>query len=217
MPAAVKARLAVNRRLFEQRAQTAGYRVVGGVDEAGRGPLAGPVVAACVVLPDRFIGEEQLDDSKKLTPAKRRELFLLIHEQAREVGVGVIDSQTIDRVNILQATFLAMQRAVDSLNQAPDFLLIDGNRKPGWVGPSEMLVGGEARSLSIAAASIVAKETRDRIMKDYEQLYPHWGFARHKGYGTAAHLAAIQAHGVCDIHRRSYAPIQNLEARTDQV
>lgn len=215
--AAIGVLAGVNRRRFEESARDMGHRVVAGVDEAGRGPLAGPVVAACVVLPAQFPGEEELDDSKKLSPVKRRKLFLLIHEQAREVGVGIIDSQTIDRLNILQATFLAMQRAVESLRQVPDFLLIDGNRKPEWAGPTEMLVSGESRSLSIAAASIVAKETRDRIMKDYDQLYPHWGFARHKGYGTSAHLAAIRQHGLCDIHRRSFSPIQQMESLPERV
>ncbi|MEW6515800.1 MAG: ribonuclease HII [candidate division FCPU426 bacterium] len=196
---------------FEIKARTEGYKRVAGLDEAGRGPLAGPVVAACVILPEDCQGLEDLDDSKKLSAEKRRELFILIHERALHVGVGIVDAGTIDRINILQATFLAMRKAVAALSAQPDYLLIDGNRRPEWAGAAaSCLVRGESQSLSIAGASIIAKETRDRIMLDYDHLYPHWGFARHKGYGTQAHLEAIRRHGVCDLHRRSFAPIQQL-------
>jgi len=200
-----------DRTIHEARAKAAGFEIVAGLDEAGRGPLAGPVVAACVVLPDTLQGLEGINDSKKLSPGKRREFFMLLHERASEIGVGIVDARTIDRLNILQATFLAMQRAVESLRQKPDYLLIDGNRKPMWAEAVEMIVAGETHSLSIAAASIIAKEIRDRIMLDYDYLYPQWGFARHKGYGTPEHLQAIRRYGVCEIHRRTFTPVLQMQ------
>jgi ribonuclease HII len=202
---------------FEIRAKENGFLNVAGIDEAGRGPLAGPVVAACVVLPEDISGLEQVKDSKKLTPAKRRELFVLLHERAREIGVGIVDAQTIDKINILQATFLAMEKAANSLKQKADFLLIDGNRKPSWAKQAQTIVSGESHSLSIAAASIIAKEMRDRIMCDYDQVYPQWGFARHKGYGTAAHMLALREHGICDIHRKTFAPIPQLQLELEKT
>lgn len=195
---------------YEILARTRGHHLIAGLDEAGRGPLAGPVVAACVVLPMDCKGLEDLDDSKKLTAKKRRELFLRIHERAPHVGVGVVDAGTIDRINILQASFLAMRRAVNALSAKPDFLLIDGNQKPDWADQAQCLVHGETKSLSVAAASIVAKETRDRVMCDYDRFYPLWGFAKHKGYGTQDHLNAMRQHGICDLHRRSFSPVQQL-------
>lgn len=210
---ALAARMAkeIKQRLeFEIQARTCGHPLVAGLDEAGRGPLAGPVVAACVILPEDCLGLEDLDDSKKLTPRKRRELFLRIHERAPHIGVGIVDAGTIDRINILQASFLAMRKAVDTLAQKPDFLLIDGNQCPEWAVNARCLIRGESRSLSIAAASIIAKETRDRIMCDYDRFYPLWGFAQHKGYGTKAHMDAMRRHGVCDLHRRSFNPVQQL-------
>ncbi len=200
-----------DRCFYEQRARKAGGRVIAGLDEAGRGPLAGPLVAACVVLPKDTRGWEEVTDSKKIRPAKRRELFMLIHEKAGDVGVGIVDSYTIDRINVLQATFLAMQRAVNGLSCEPDYLLIDGNQCPDWARNAETIVKGDSLSLSIAAASIIAKVTRDNIMQDYDFLYPKWGFARHKGYGTAQHLTAIREYGICELHRRSFAPITQLE------
>jgi ribonuclease HII len=201
----------IDRRLqFEIQARASGHHLVAGLDEAGRGPLAGPVVAACVILPEDCRGLEDLDDSKKLTARKRRELFLRIHERAPHVGVGIVDAGTIDRINILQASFLAMRRAVAALSNQPDFLLIDGNQCPEWADKAQCLVGGESQSLSIAAASIVAKETRDLVMCDYDRYYPLWGFAQHKGYGTEAHLNAMRRHGICDLHRRSFNPVRQL-------
>ncbi len=192
---------------YELAAQALGFRKIGGIDEAGRGPLAGPVVAACVILPEQPRGFHEVRDSKKLTPAKRRDLYMLLHEHALGIGIGLVDAAGIDRLNILEATFLAMRRAVESLAQPPDYLLIDGNRKPQWAHSGEAVVNGDGLCLSIAAASIVAKVTRDRIMEDYDSLYPQWGFGRHKGYGTVEHLEAIRAHGICELHRRSFQPI----------
>ncbi|MBN1596600.1 ribonuclease HII [candidate division FCPU426 bacterium] len=206
----MKVEAVLDRLQYEKRAQGDGFHAVAGLDEAGRGPLAGPVVAASVILPDDLTGLEGVTDSKKLTAGKRREFFMLLHERAREIGVGVVDAQTIDRINILQATFLAMHRAVESLRIKPDYLLIDGNRTPAWATAAKTIVSGEMHSLSIAAASIIAKEIRDRIMLDYDHIYPHWGFASHKGYGTAKHMEAIRLHGICDIHRRTFDPIPQM-------
>lgn len=196
-----------DRLVYERRARDRGFQKIAGVDEAGRGPWAGPVVAACVLLPDDVSGLEDIRDSKKISPAKRRELYLLIHERALGVGVGLADAPTIDRVNILQATFMAMRQAVAHTRVKPDYLLIDGNRKPEWAEPAETIVKGDALSLSIGAASIVAKVLRDKIMEEYDHCYPDWGFAQHKGYGTEEHMAAIEKMGICDLHRRSFAPV----------
>lgn len=193
--------LEVERRL---RAQGAGH--IAGVDEAGRGPLAGPVMAAAVILPpDPDL--PGLDDSKKLTPARREALFDRIRDRAVAVGVGMADSAEIDRLNILQATLKAMREALSALAVTPDRVLIDGNRLPGSGLPELAFVDGDARSLSIAAASVIAKVTRDRMMADYDCLYPGYGFAEHKGYGSARHLQALRDLGPCPIHRRSFAPV----------
>jgi ribonuclease HII len=197
---------------FERQCRARGFSTVAGVDEAGRGPLAGPVVAACVLLPAEVDGLEAVHDSKKIPPRQRETLFQVLHDRALGIGVGVVDAPTIDRINILQATFLAMQQAVARMPHPPDFLLSDGNRKPAWAPAAcETLVQGDARSLSIAAASIIAKVTRDRLMDEYDQIHPGWGFSRHKGYGTEAHLAAIRAQGLSPIHRRSFLPIAQMD------
>lgn len=198
---------------FEHQAIRAGYKNIAGVDEAGRGPLAGPVVAAAVILSDDSSGLEAITDSKKLSPKKRKELFILIHERAKSIGVGVVDAPTIDKINILQSTFLAMEKAFRTMSRNPDYLLIDGNQRPSWVDKGETMVKGDSRSLSIAAASIVAKVTRDKIMEDYDHHYPVWGFANHKGYGTAGHIRAIKENGICEIHRKSFAPISRMNLK----
>jgi ribonuclease HII len=207
----IRAENQLDRTFYEQRARKAGRRVIAGLDEVGRGPLAGPLVAACVVLPKDTHGWEEVIDSKKIPSSQRRELFIFIHEKAGDIGVGIVDSYTIDRINVLQATFLAMQRAVSGLSREPDYLLIDGNQHPPWAQNAETIVKGDSLSLSIAAASIIAKVTRDNVMQDYDSLYPKWGFARHKGYGTSQHLTAIREHGICELHRRSFAQITQLE------
>ena len=180
---------------------------VAGIDEAGRGPLAGPVVAAAVMFhAGAFIAG--VDDSKKLTPRARAGLFDQIMSRALAVGVGSVDNTVIDEINILNATFLAMDRAVGSLGVRPGHLIIDGNLfRPGRAAsgiPFSTIIGGDGRCFSIAAASIVAKVTRDRLMEEFDRVYPGYGFARHKGYGTAEHRSAILRLGICPIHRRSF-------------
>ena len=174
-----------------------------GVDEAGRGPLAGPVCAAAVILP-RDLEIPGLTDSKKLTDKKRRELFPIIKEQAIAYGIGFASEQEIDEINILQATFLAMQRAIDQLEGKADLALIDGNRQKDFGLPAVTVVKGDSLSASIAAASVLAKVTRDDLMLEMAKEYPQYGFEIHKGYGTKAHYDAIHAHGTCPIHRRSF-------------
>lgn len=182
-----------------------GYKLVAGVDEAGRGPLAGPVVAAAVILnPEiKIIG---LDDSKKLTERERERLFSEIKDKAVAVGVGIIDNKVIDRINILQATFRAMQEAINKLTPRPDYILIDGNRElPGIEIQQETVVDGDSKVNAIAAASIIAKVSRDRILDDYHSTYPEYGFLRNKGYGTSEHIEALKKHGPSPIHRYSFS------------
>ena len=178
-------------------------KVICGVDEAGRGPLAGPVCAAAVILPEH-LELPGLTDSKKLTDKKRRELFPLIQEQAIAYGIGFATEQEIDEINILQATFLAMQRALDQLTVKPDLALIDGNREKDFGLPVKTVVKGDSLSANIAAASILAKVTRDNLMVEMAEKYPQYGFEIHKGYGTKAHYAALREHGACAIHRMTF-------------
>lgn len=188
---------------FEHKYAQQGYQMICGVDEAGRGPLAGPVCAAAVILPiDADI--PGLNDSKKLSDKKRRELFPVICEKAVAYGIAFADAEEIDEINILQATYLAMERAMEKLPIKPDFALIDGNRAKDFGIPLETVVGGDGRSASIAAASILAKVTRDDFMLQLSEVYPQYGFEIHKGYGTKAHYAALTAHGHCPIHRMSF-------------
>ncbi len=178
-------------------------RVICGVDEAGRGPLAGPVCAAAVILP-AHLELPGLTDSKKLTDKKRRELFPLIQEQAIAYGIGFATEQEIDEINILQATFLAMQRALDQLQVKPDLALIDGNREKDFGVPVKTVVKGDSLSANIAAASILAKVTRDNLMQEMAEKYPGYGFEIHKGYGTKAHYAALRELGTSPIHRMTF-------------
>ncbi|MBC8284475.1 MAG: ribonuclease HII [Nitrospinae bacterium] len=188
---------------FEVKAGQQGFKSIAGVDEAGRGPLAGPVVAAAVIFPVQ-IEIADLDDSKKLSPKKREELFPLIQESALSYGVGIVDEKVIDEINILQAARLAMKQAVEKLQISPDLLLIDGNQKIESTLNQWAIVKGDSKSLSIAAASVLAKVTRDRIMEDYHRIYPQYEFNRHKGYGTKLHRSLIQEHGPCPIHRSTF-------------
>jgi ribonuclease HII len=185
-----------------------GHALICGVDEVGRGPWAGPVCAAAVIL-DQVNIPVGLNDSKKLTEAKREALFPLIMAAA-DVGVGLVSAAEIDEINILQATYLAMTRAVTSLRTKPTLALIDGNRAPKLICATQTIIGGDAKSLSIAAASIIAKVTRDRLMRELDKAFPAYGFARHKGYGTAAHAAALTQDGPCTEHRKSFKPIRSL-------
>ena len=188
---------------LETEARAQGYHTIAGVDEAGRGPLAGPVVAAAVILPDRLAGTG-IYDSKQLPPKKRRHLYQVIYRNATAVGLGIVDPVEIDRVNILNASLAAMAMAVANLSPPPDFLLIDGQFGIATPLPQRPVVKGDALSASIAAASIVAKVSRDALMTRYDQEYPQFGFARHKGYPTRDHRQALAAHGPCPIHRLSF-------------
>ena len=174
-----------------------------GIDEAGRGPLAGPVVAGACILP-RDLDIFYLNDSKKLSEKRREELYDVIREKAIAWGVGIVDQTVIDDINILQATYLAMRTAVNSLGVVPGMLLNDAVTIPGLDIPQLPIIKGDAKSVSIAAASILAKVTRDRIMLEYDRIYPGYGFAKHKGYGTAEHISAIKTIGPCQIHRRTF-------------
>lgn len=188
---------------YEHKRMAEGHKLICGVDEAGRGPLAGPVCAAAVILPPD-IEIPGLNDSKKLTDKKRRELFPVICDKAIAYGIAFADHQEIDSVNILQATYLAMERAIALLDPAADFALIDGNRAKDFGLPLETVVGGDGLSASIAAASILAKVTRDDYMLRMAEEYPKYGFEIHKGYGTKAHYAALTEFGPCEIHRLSF-------------
>jgi ribonuclease HII len=191
---------------YEARAWRSGLVRVAGLDEAGRGPLAGPVVAAAVIIaPERRI--KGLADSKLLTPERREELFGRIHERALGIGVGIVDHETIDRINILQATRRAMGEALSRLALLPDLVITDFIRLAGLACPQRNLVEGDARCASVAAASIIAKVTRDRLMLDADRQFPAYGFARHKGYATPEHLAILDRLGPCALHRRTFSGV----------
>ena len=180
-----------------------GYQVICGVDEAGRGPLAGPVCAAAVILPPGF-EIPGLNDSKQLTDKKRRELFPVIQEEAIAWGIAMVDEKVIDEINILNATFRAMREAIEALSVKPDLALIDGNRVSDFGVEAVPIVKGDARVASIAAASILAKVARDDYMERMDEVYPEYGFAVHKGYGTKRHYAAVDQYGLCPIHRKTF-------------
>lgn len=193
--------------LFERKAFQKGFSRIAGIDEAGRGPLAGPVVSAAVILPFSF-QIPGVSDSKKLTPKKRGYLYEKIYDFAVSVGIGIIDPLEIDRINILQAALASMTMAVENLVPQPDCLLIDGTFMISSVLPQEPIPKGDDRSISIAAASIIAKVTRDRLMERYHQDYPQFGFFNHKGYPTRSHKEAIRRFGCCPIHRRSFKGVK---------
>lgn len=193
---------------YEARLKEEGFNKIAGVDEAGRGPLAGPVVAAACILPEGALFES-LNDSKQCTSEQREVLFQQITTYPGVLfGIGIIDVKTIDRLNILQATFLAMHKAVAALPSLPDYLLVDGNRLPDFTIPAASVVQGDGLSVSIAAASIIAKVTRDRIMLELDAQYPEYGFKKHKGYGTEEHLKAISLYGPSKVHRASFDPVK---------
>ncbi len=192
---------------FEKEARKSGHRLIAGIDEAGRGPLAGPVVSAAVVLPENF-NIVDVDDSKKLTPKKRADLFPRIQEAALAVGVGIVGPETIDSINILQAALLSMAKAVENLTIQPDYLLIDGPFPIPLNMPQKPLPKGDSLSISIAAASIIAKVTRDRMMVDFGRTYPGYGFSKHKGYPTKTHREAIIKFGCSPIHRKTFKGVK---------
>ncbi len=198
---------------FERKLWGRGLKYVAGIDEAGRGPLAGPVVAAAVIFPeDIFI--PLIDDSKKLTPETREDLYEAILWKARAYGIGIATVEEIDELNILQASYLAMRRAIANLPVLPQYLLVDGRDFPENTIPCTPVVDGDELCFSIAAASILAKVTRDRIMCELDQKFPEYGFARHKGYATRAHLEAIERFGFSPVHRKSFHPKRFTECQT---
>ncbi len=201
---------------FEAEARLCGYRWVAGLDEAGRGPLAGPVVAAAVLLPRRF-RLPGLNDSKQVSEPERERLADEVARRAAGISIGLASAREIDAMNILEATRLAMIRAIQALKPRPDFLLIDALTLHAVRLPQRAIIKGDALSLSIAAASIVAKVTRDRLMRDYHQRYPHYNFQVHKGYPTPEHLALLARYGPCEIHRRSFRPVVAAEGSPDRV
>lgn len=195
----------------EKRLNSLGHTLIAGVDEAGRGPLAGPVVAGAVILKD-YKFTSYINDSKKLSAKKREAAFEEITRKAI-VGVGIVDEKVIDKINIYRATLKAMQEALANLKIPPDYVLVDGRMKLPTKCPIKCIVGGDSKSLSIAAASIVAKVTRDRIMIEYDNLYPQYGFAKHKGYGTKRHVRSLETHGASPIHRFSFQPVKSLSGQ----
>ena len=195
---------------YEEKARLQGFQQIAGVDEVGRGPLAGPVVAACCILPANYL-LENLNDSKQVSVIERERLYTALSTDPKiQYGVGVVEVVEIDRINILQASLFAMQKAVSSLSQPPDYLLVDGNRLPKTDIPGEAVIGGDGKSLSIAAASIIAKVTRDRMLERLDEEYPLYGFKKHKGYATPEHLRAISLYGPCAIHRTTFEPIKSF-------
>ncbi len=196
----------------EQQLWAAGYKYIAGVDEAGRGPLAGPVVAACVILDDSFLTHHpelaKVNDSKKLSAKAREALFPLIKEYVLAVEISVVSHEVIDKINILQASLLAMRKAIEACPVKPDYILTDGKQRiPKLDIPQEAIIHGDASVFAIAAASIIAKVSRDYLMLQYDKEYPEYGFCQHKGYGTKKHIDAIKEHGPCPIHRLSFAPL----------
>ena len=188
---------------YEKKYWEKNVKYVAGIDEAGRGPLAGPVVAACVIF-DKYINIEGITDSKKISPKKRLELFHVIREKAIDVSIGIANEHEIDKLNILQATFLAMKRSVGNLKVEPQQLLIDGPYSDIKLYSVETIIKGDNKSLSIAAASIIAKVTRDKIMEEYHEIYPDFGFDKHKGYGTKLHIEQLSKIKATPIHRKSF-------------
>lgn len=204
---------------LEQQIFAEGHKLIGGVDEAGRGPLAGPVVAACVVIgPDFKIDDDDLKlvaDSKKLSAKRREKLFSVIKSKALSVEIGVVNNKVIDRVNILQSTFLAMRQSLERLKIQPDYILVDGNLPiPQLKQKQSAIIDGDAKIFVIAAASIIAKVSRDWLMLEADKKYPEYEFARHKGYGTKRHLEKIKEFGPCPLHRLSFAPFAIKKKKT---
>lgn len=197
---------------FEREMKQQGYELIAGVDEVGRGPLAGPVVAASVILPDGC-DYAQYEDSKKLTPKKRKELSVLLHEIGAIIGIGVISETKIDSVNILQASLLAMKKSLEVMPVTPDFLLVDGKFPVPVAVSQQPLVKGDSRSASIAAASIIAKVVRDELMDKYHRQYPHYNFQKNKGYPTAEHRRVLAEIGPCPLHRKTFAGVREFYSR----
>ena len=203
-----------NRFFYESSAAESGYSIVAGIDEAGRGPLAGPVVAAAVVVHDPDF-TERIDDSKKLTERMREKAFMDILKRC-DVGIGSVSVEDIDRLNIYNATLMAMKRALEELDKEPDYLLVDGMMEIPAPQPRRCLIRGESLSISIACASIIAKAFRDRLMIEEDLKYPQYGFRKHKGYGTSAHMENIRKFGLCPIHRKTFGPFGSQRKKTSK-
>ncbi|MDI3496359.1 MAG: ribonuclease [Patescibacteria group bacterium] len=199
----------------EKEIMKAGYPLIAGIDEAGRGPLAGPVVAACVIIDANFNLNDQdltlVTDSKKLSPTKRNALFKIIKDKVLAVEIGVVNNDVIDKINILQASFLAMRHSLKKIPLKPDFILVDGKYPiPRITTPQKAIIGGDSNTWVIAAASIIAKVSRDWLMTEFHKEYPQYNFKKHKGYGTKEHLQALAQFGPCPLHRRSFAPLKKI-------
>ncbi len=199
---------------FERECYKQGYTFVAGIDEVGRGPLAGPVVTAAVILPENC-KIEFVNDSKKLSAKKREELYHIICQKAISYGIGVVSSEQIDKINILQATYEAMKEAISNLSVTPQFILVDAVHIPNITIPQKGIIGGDGKSISIAAASIIAKVTRDKMMKKFATLYPAYAFEKNKGYGSEEHIHAIKQHGLCAIHRKSF--VKNIQVSENRA
>lgn len=200
----------MNRTFYEEGAYKEGHRLIAGVDEAGRGPLAGPVVAAACILPRGFHIEE-IDDSKKLTPNQREKLYHILTTHPDVLyGIGIVENTLIDEMNILRASLHAMALAVKELSKEPDYLLIDGNHLPPTQIAAKAVIKGDSHSITIGAASIIAKHKRDLLMIEYHEKFPYYGFDKHKGYGTKMHIEALKTHGPCLLHRTSFEPVKSL-------
>ncbi|VAX26054.1 Ribonuclease HII [hydrothermal vent metagenome] len=201
---------------FETQARNLGHEVIAGVDEAGRGPLAGPVVAAAVILPGGLV-IDGLTDSKKLSPKDRERFYFEILDKALSAKSHVVEPSVVDKINVLQAALLAMVEAVKKLTPRPDYTLIDGNQPIDWAGPQKSVVKGDSLSYSIAAASVIAKVTRDRLMVEYGRRYPEYGFENHKGYGAKTHKAAIAKYGPCPIHRKTFRGVREYLSIEEKI
>lgn len=204
-----------NLKQYEKELSKNGFQYIGGVDEAGRGPLVGPVVAACCVLPSDF-KLDGLTDSKKLSEKKRNIFFDYIKEHAVTYGIGIVEPDIIDEINILQASKLAMVKAIDACHMKPDYLIIDGNQKIKYELPMQAIVKGDSKSISIAAASVLAKVTRDKMLYELDEKYPMYGFKNHKGYPTKQHLLALKEYGLIEGYRKSYGPVKEILGQINQ-
>ncbi|MEW6687308.1 MAG: ribonuclease HII [Candidatus Edwardsbacteria bacterium] len=197
---------------WEEELQKQGFNAIAGVDEAGRGPLAGPVVAAAIILPSdrKLVSSLGIQDSKKVSPKNREEIFENLKKIAVAFGIGVVDHRTIDEINILQATYTAMRQALFNLKISCDYVLVDGYQIPALTIPQQAIIKGDSKILSIAAASIIAKVTRDCLMQQFDEQFPQYGFGKHKGYGTQEHLQRLMNYGPCEIHRKSFRPVREI-------
>ena len=199
----------IDNRQYENELYSKGYKLIGGIDEVGRGPLVGPVVTACVILPEDF-ALDGLTDSKKLSEKKRDMFYDIIMEKAISVGIGIMDEDVIDKVNIYEATKLAMYQAVDNMSVKPDYILIDAMKLDKLDVQSTSIIKGDLKSITISAASVIAKVTRDRMMYDLDKIYPEYGYASHKGYPTKKHIEAVKKYGVKDFYRFTFSPISEI-------